>query len=373
MTHRSSPRSFPRLGLGAIFTSLLGTMTMAGCDLVLDSDDSVGDCDLAEQIVTRQAEATEAELVAAGRAEDGTIPAAACPQLCGSGNAVSCRDLGLLGTSTGVGGAGGTGSGGSMGGAGGSGGGAGGTVSAGGASAGGASGDEAHRVECRIAEPTFCAGRRHAAVDGDLTASGPSEVAAWLARATASEAVSVPAFLTLRDELRALGAPEALVEAAERAAAEEVHHADVMRHFAERAGARPERGYAKAHPEPRPLLDLAIENAVEGCVNETFSGLMALHQARHAAASDFRAAMAAIADDEIGHGELAWAIHRWAITQLTATEVAQLTAAMHEAAARLVDAVAIEELMPAARAELGLPDGASATRLAASLRARLWS
>lgn len=357
--HASSRCSFQSLGLGAIFASLLGS-AVTGCGSVL-RDDEVGDCEPGEQIETRSAHATATEIVDAGLQADGVIRAAACPALCDAAAAVSCRDQGpLLGsTTTGGGGAGGIG----------------GASAEGGASAdgGGASDDELRVVQCKISVPTYCSGRRHVAVDGDLAATGPTEVAAWLARSTASEAVSVPAFLTLQDELIAHGAPQGLVEAAERAAAEEVRHADVMRGFAEHAGASPRAGFPKARPHQRSLFALALENVIEGCVNETFSGLIALYQSRFALAADFRRAMASIAEDEIGHGELAWAIHRWAITQLTPSEVVELVAAMREATDRLVDALAVEELSPGARAALGLPDGVSSVRMAQTLRTQLWS
>src|SRR5580658_1383630 len=82
------------------------------------------------------------------------------------------------------------------------------------------------------------------------------------------EAASVRAFDWLEDELSAHGAPERLQARARRAARDEVRHARVIRSFAERAGARVPSLRVKA-ARARSLEAMAVENAVEGCVNET--------------------------------------------------------------------------------------------------------
>ena len=60
-----------------------------------------------------------------------------------------------------------------------------------------------------------------------------------------------------------------------------------------------------------------LENAVEGCVRETFGALLAMHQRERAADPGVRGPCAASPQDETRHAELAWAIHRWALPRLS--------------------------------------------------------
>jgi hypothetical protein len=108
----------------------------------------------------------------------------------------------------------------------------------------------------------------------------------------------------MRDELRALGAPRALVRAASRAIADERRHARVVAGIARRFGGRPSRVRAP-RPRPRSVEAIAIENAVEGCVNETFGAVIATWQARHAIDPGIRSAYERIAIDETRHAQLA--------------------------------------------------------------------
>jgi hypothetical protein len=191
---------------------------------------------------------------------------------------------------------------------------------------------------------------------------------AWLARAAHLEAASVPAFERLAAELALHGAPASL-QAAARAAAD-----DERRHAASMTAAAGRRGAAVAAVEltptpPRTLRALALENAVEGCVRETWGALLAMHQAR-SAAPEVAATMAAIADDEARHGELAWAIDAWVRTRLGPDEVAALDAAIADAAAELRPR---EEPPAALVRELGLPTAARAAALWRALADALWT
>ena len=69
---------------------------------------------------------------------------------------------------------------------------------------------------------------------------------------------------------------------------------------------------------PRLLEEIARENAVEGCVNETFSAAIAAVQAACARDDRVRAAMRRIATDEMRHAELAWSVAGWIDTRLDA-------------------------------------------------------
>ncbi|MCA9625002.1 MAG: hypothetical protein KC731_38520 [Myxococcales bacterium] len=318
------------VGLGALFTTLV-----AGC-----CTDSVCDCTGGSSIDTIVNEAPAADVDAAARTSDGQIDPNACVDLCGDGydqTVMSCKDVGLVPN-------------------------------------GDPTATPMKNVECVVETHYYCEGRRHEAVEPGGAGRGPTEVSAWFARAAQAEAASAPAFLALRDELERFGAPEGLVEATARAAADEVQHTMAMRRFARCAGAETGRGFPKLQlREARDLYALALENAVEGCVYETFSGLLAAHQARHASSAELRHAMRAVAADEARHGELAWEIHAWATSLLSDAEVASIEATMQQAATAMIEALPKESLGRDARIALGLPDAKVATTLARQLQAALWN
>jgi hypothetical protein len=113
----------------------------------------------------------------------------------------------------------------------------------------------------------------------------------------------------------------------------------------------------------RSLAELALENAVEGCTREAFGAVVAGHQAGAAATPEMRAALATIADEEMGHAELSWAIHEWALTRLDETEAAAIEAARLAAVASVAAGDYATE--PAeVRAAVGLPDAATGRALA---------
>lgn len=172
------------------------------------------------------------------------------------------------------------------------------------------------------------------------------------------EAASVDAFERLRAELAAHGASAAIQGAAVLSAVEEVQHAHVTARLAERFGGAVQ--VPRVEPLPlRSLFEVALDNAVEGCVRETYGALVAHHQAAHAADAEIRAVMQRIADDETRHAELSWDIAAWAQTRLTPREREQLRAAQREAVAAL-RAELSAPVHPALVETAGLPDSASA-------------
>lgn len=361
------------IGLAGCFASLLGGCFTSSCP-----DGGTGET----FIDTRDVEVSASQLSMATLG-DGSLD---CGALCGEDHDFTgCEDLGPVATGAGGAGAAGSGAAGSgaagSGAAGGSGGvggfgAVGGSGGAGGGAVGGTGGSEVepdHRIRCSFTATAVCEGRRHAAVRADVSGRGPNELAAWLSAAAQAEAASVQSFVALMAELEALGAPRELVDAARASAADEVRHARQMGALAERWGAAPATGAEKAAPIRRSLFALALENAVEGCVFETYAALQAMHQARAAHHAALRDTFDAIAADEIEHGELAWAIHRWACARLSPGEVLELHAAMRGAAARLVDDLAVSALSDDALAALGLPDATKAVELAGAVRDRLWS
>jgi hypothetical protein len=138
----------------------------------------------------------------------------------------------------------------------------------------------------------------------------PTEEGAWLARMAQLEAASVEAFDALHDDLAMHGAPDSLLRHVRIAADDETRHARLAREQAERRGAIvPD---VDVHVvRGRSLEELAIENAREGCVEETFGAVVARMQAERATDPELRTMLEAIARDELGHAFLSWRVADW--------------------------------------------------------------
>jgi hypothetical protein len=174
----------------------------------------------------------------------------------------------------------------------------------------------------------------------------------------ALEGASVPAFRRLAQELRAVGASRKLVRAATRSARDEVAHTRSTARLARRFGARVPR-FALARARTRSLFELAIENAVEGCVRESFGALVATYQASHARDPEVRIAMSRIARDETRHAALARAIDQWLSRRLTRDERSRVAAAKTAALAELareIESPVHHDL----RSEAGIPEPSAA-------------
>jgi hypothetical protein len=186
-------------------------------------------------------------------------------------------------------------------------------------------------------------------------------VGTTLAEMAHLEAASVHAFRRLEAELTALGAPGSLVATARRSARDEVRHARVTSQLARRRGCAPSRVVVSPAPQRRSLDDFAVENAVEGCVRESFGALVATHQAEHARDPGVKRAMRTIARDETRHAALAWAVARWLAPQLDARGRARVRRSI----ARAVESLRCEITMTPVEVagELGLPAGAEGVRL----------
>jgi hypothetical protein len=227
------------------------------------------------------------------------------------------------------------------------------------------------QVKCEVR--WVCEGRRPEGLlsDGRVAEQVPA-LGAMFARMAHLEAASVPAFERLAQELAAHGAPARLVRAARRSAAEEVRHALAMGSLARRHGA-PMPEVAVAPFEPRTLEALAIENAVEGCVRETFGALLAGWQARNAEDGAVREALGTIAPDELRHAELSWAIDAWALGRLPPEAQARVEEARREAWLALERDAEVSTLSEAVARQAGLPSPELARRLVRELALSLQS
>jgi hypothetical protein len=237
--------------------------------------------------------------------------------------------------------------------------------------AGADGGPQRASVFVRAQVVTICEGRRP---EGYVAAAGvaaPCELGAWLAEAAHVEALSVPAFERLGRELRAHGAPAALVQGAARSAREERRHTRMMAALARRHGVRVARPTGRLPGHVRALEALATENAVEGCVRETLGALVARWQAGWASDGRIRAAMTVIARDEAKHAELAWQIDAWASARLAPDARARVAAARANAFALLEGEIQRSAPGPALTAAAGMPSAADTARLARALQSTL--
>lgn len=137
---------------------------------------------------------------------------------------------------------------------------------------------------------------------------------AWLADALLEHA-SIASFARATLELMAVGAPDALVEATQRASLDEVRHARATFALAARyLGRDVAPGPLDAcAPRAGGLADLALRVLCEGCAGETAAALAATRAAAACEVPLVRDVLATIAEDETRHAELAWSTVAWAL------------------------------------------------------------
>lgn len=193
----------------------------------------------------------------------------------------------------------------------------------------------------------------------------------YFADAARLEGASIVAFLELARDLRHHGAPPELVAWAERAAREETRHAEICRALAQRYGATVSATVIEQSPV-KSLLELALDNAVEGLTREAFGALVAHHQMLTATDPAVRAAMRIIARDEASHAEFSIALHRWLVTQLDETEHQSVARARAAAPDRFRTSLC-PALGESLTNTLGLPRAEVATELFDRLFALDWA
>ena len=208
-----------------------------------------------------------------------------------------------------------------------------------------------------------CAGRRPAGL-GPNRSTADNALAKYFVEMAYLEAASIPAFHILSNELAAHGAPADLRRAMRVAAEDEVRHARMARLVAERFGGVV-RAPIVARGPVRTLFEVALENAIEGCVGETWGALQVAWQAKHADPS-LRSMFATIARDEAEHALLGWRIAAWAESGLTRDERKRVEAARACAIQSLVASLKFEpdaSLLQTA----GLPRSTHALQMARAL------
>jgi len=135
------------------------------------------------------------------------------------------------------------------------------------------------------------------------------------------EHASVAAFARFNLQLLSLGAPGDLVEACNRALADETAHARMCFSLASAYGATavgPARLDIEACFTETSLLSIAKLVLREGCVGETVASLEAVAAAELASDPAVSHALTRIARDELKHAELAFEFLRWALKHSSA-------------------------------------------------------
>ena len=223
-------------------------------------------------------------------------------------------------------------------------------------------------LHCSYADCVY--GRRPQGLRSDGRAAGPDPLGRWFAEAAHLEAASVPAFERLAAALAGHGAPASLRQRALRAADDERRHTIAMTTLAAALGDTPAAPVLDEASHPS-LLELARDNAAQGCVGETWAALLARHQADVADTPRVREVMAEIAADETEHAELAWAIDAWLRTRLSPPEQAEVAAARRAACASLREQLLRADDHPALLA-VGVPRRSTALALHDGLTRALW-
>lgn len=116
----------------------------------------------------------------------------------------------------------------------------------------------------------------------------------------------------------------------------------------------------------RSAFAIALENATEGCVRETYAALVAHRQALAAEDDAIRCMMQVIAIDETRHAGLAWDVAAWLEPQLTADEREIVDEARRRTIASLRAELAVEPVVDL-RTRAGMPRAAEAIALLDSL------
>jgi hypothetical protein len=184
------------------------------------------------------------------------------------------------------------------------------------------------------------------------------------------EGCAVLAFEELAQELARFGAPQGLIARAKEAADDERRHQAMMTSHARMYGADVAAAQSSPHRYAS-LFELALHNAQEGCVRETYGALVAMHQAARAGDAALRIDLRQIAQEEVRHAEWSHDLARWLESQLTEAEKLEVQLAKRQALLQLHQ----ENQQSPERAlqdSVGLPSAEVAAHLLAGLEATLF-
>ena len=222
-----------------------------------------------------------------------------------------------------------------------------------------------------ISSTSACVGRRPEGLIIKDRVEGRSELGRFLGEVARLEESAVAAFRFLAEELRFHGAPQRLIDACINAADDEARHTVQMTELATRFGARPQPPCFEPQTV-RPLFEVALENAIEGCVRETYGALVGVHQSLQAEDAQIRNTMRGIAEDETRHASVSWQIAAWIEPLLSESE----RAIIHDKKMEAIATLRIEmgqhpstELVEVA----GMPTRDTALRMLEQLSSTVWA
>lgn len=224
-----------------------------------------------------------------------------------------------------------------------------------------------NQLDCTVADAgallctTQCYGGRAPAGLAALSAVDGS-AGAWLARMAELETAAVYAFARLADELDAHGLADHAFHA-RQAALDEVKHADAVTRLALQLGHCPAPVFVAPAGSPRPLAQIAIENAAEGCGRELYGAELNVWQARHATDDRVRAVMASIAGEERAHAGYSFALADALAARLPRADRRRAA----EAQERMLSSLGAHDAAPPARRALGLMEADEVERTAKKL------
>jgi hypothetical protein len=214
----------------------------------------------------------------------------------------------------------------------------------------------ASKLENTIFGRSGCSiGRRPAGLELAQLPGDRQPVGTYLANCAQLEAASVYAFQQLHRELQQLRASQSLLAAVRSSAVDELRHAQLTAALTQRYGGAVLEPQLSTPASQRSALAIALENASEGCVRETFGAAIAWHQAALARDPHVAQVMCGIAADETRHAELSWSVAAWLEPQLSEADRSAVAAARGLALRQLEREIDAEALPQAARAELGIP------------------
>ena len=150
----------------------------------------------------------------------------------------------------------------------------------------------------------------------DLAPDVRASLADHWTREAAFEHASIASFAQLTLDLLAVGAPPDLLASSQRAALDEIEHAQIAFALARAYGGGASLGPAALAALPgacRSLADIARTTFIDACVGESVASAVLADNSRQATDPVLRDLLATMAADEERHAELAWRIVAWAL------------------------------------------------------------
>ena len=149
----------------------------------------------------------------------------------------------------------------------------------------------------------------------------------YFARLAQEEATAVFAFGELLEHLNRWEAPESLQDWCGQIIDEEQTHALMMSGLAHRNG---QKSACIQFPSVNQvsMKEMAIHNALTGCIGETWSAVLLRYQSEHA--PKYNGVFKRIAKDETSHAEFSWVLHEWLMSKLSEDEQTEVLESMKE-------------------------------------------